>query len=180
MFQEGQRPTLQEVLEQRENRVYYIEKLAKRYPNATIVSLKCNIPGPIKQNEYLQLLFEKVFQKFCSLLEINKTEIVFLRKLEENTGSECYIVITDSPPIIKGLSIQLENEPLGRLIDVDVHYLINGVVESISRKDLGLPTRKCFVCENDAKTCASRRIHSIEVLHTKIIELVNDEGKEFL
>ncbi|MEY8292793.1 citrate lyase holo-[acyl-carrier protein] synthase [Carnobacteriaceae bacterium 52-44] len=53
-----------------------------------------------------------------------------------------------------------ENHPLGRLFDLDVLMLDqNNEVQGKSRTKLGLPVRRCFLCERPAKDCGrSRRI----------------------
>jgi holo-ACP synthase / triphosphoribosyl-dephospho-CoA synthase len=52
-----------------------------------------------------------------------------------------------------------ENHPLGRLMDIDV---IN-VRHQISRRDLNLSPRRCFLCDEEAHVCVRAQTHAIEV-----------------
>jgi phosphoribosyl-dephospho-CoA transferase len=51
-----------------------------------------------------------------------------------------------------------------------------GEVQNVSRDELNLPKRKCFVCSNDAKICSSRRTHSISEMFECIEKLVIKDG----
>ena len=60
------------------------------------------------------------------------------------------------------LAVELEDiDPIGRLYDMDV---LDTDGKKISREDMGLPRRKCLLCENDAAVCARSRAHSLEAL----------------
>jgi phosphoribosyl-dephospho-CoA transferase len=52
----------------------------------------------------------------------------------------------------------------------------NDKVQSVSRDDLNLPKRKCFVCSNDAKICSSRRTHTISEMHECIENILIKDG----
>jgi holo-ACP synthase CitX len=59
---------------------------------------------------------------------------------------------------IKKICVQAEeNIPGARMLDIDV---MDSKKVQISRSDIGLSPRKCFICDNPAYLCVSGRIHS--------------------
>lgn len=48
---------------------------------------------------------------------------------------------------------------MGRCVDIDVYGKMG---ESISRRELGLKDRKCYVCQRSAQSCVRERRHGIE------------------
>ena len=59
----------------------------------------------------------------------------------------------------------------GRLVDLDVLWG-NEELKSLHRGDLGLPPRRCFVCQEEAKVCGRNRRHSLEAMQEKITEII--------
>ncbi|WEV41766.1 citrate lyase holo-[acyl-carrier protein] synthase [Bifidobacterium sp. ESL0682] len=51
---------------------------------------------------------------------------------------------------------------LGRLFDIDV--MKQSSVHQLSRTDLGMPPRRCMVCEKPAKECARDQTHTAREL----------------
>ena len=73
---------------------------------------------------------------------------------------------------MKDIAARLENEDrLGRLFDMDV-LDTNG--RKLSREELGLPERRCFVCSEPAKGCAWSRKHSLPVLIRNVERILTD------
>ncbi|MGE5708499.1 MAG: citrate lyase holo-[acyl-carrier protein] synthase, partial [Bacteroidota bacterium] len=73
-----------------------------------------------------------------------------------------------------------ETHPLGRLWDWDVYP---GEFLPLSREKLGLPPRRCFLCERPAKECSRGRIHPDEEIVGFIRRTVRNwenEGEETL
>jgi holo-ACP synthase len=63
---------------------------------------------------------------------------------------------------LKRMAVRLEREhPLGRLADIDV-LTETGTI--ISRADLGLAPRRCFLCDEAAMLCRQRNSHPQEQL----------------
>ncbi len=56
---------------------------------------------------------------------------------------------------------------LGRLFDLDIHA--DGRLRS--RSGMGLPPRRCLICERPAKVCAAMAMHSAAELLARIGEL---------
>lgn len=157
--------TLEEILDQREHRVYLINQFRKKYPNKTIISYKLNIPGPIKNSQ----LYQYAFLAGLDSIPYNPVEKqVFL---DNKTGPEAILIIDKDKIDVKKSLIEIENkDDLGRLFDLDV--------VGVSRSDLDIKPRKCIICDEIAYACARSRKHSLsDILNTieKIIENVYNE-----
>lgn len=169
----GDTPTLDEVLHNREMRVNFINKLLTLHPDSTIISFKLNIPGPVKNNITIEKIFYAGVNNIDSCIKLNKWNNVYSKTLILKTGPEYFAAVASKPTEVKREMIFIEeNEMLGRLFDIDVLYLENEEVQSISREKAGYAGRKCFVCESDAKICSSRRSHSLSEMYENIEKIV--------
>ena len=61
---------------------------------------------------------------------------------------------------------------LGRLFDIDV---LDAGGKKLSREDLGLPPRKCLLCEQPAHACARSRTHTVMELTEQIESILRKE-----
>lgn len=59
IFDEGKYQGIAEVLGEKDRRVKMQETIFKKYPDRVLVDVKMNIPGPIKNNQYLEMMFKK-------------------------------------------------------------------------------------------------------------------------
>src|SRR5699024_10389305 len=57
IFNEGKKQDIAQVLAAKDRRVAVQHKIYNKYPNQTLVDIKMNIPGPIKNNRYLTKMF---------------------------------------------------------------------------------------------------------------------------
>ena len=53
IFQEGNPQDIAQVLAAKDYRVALQQKIFQKYPDTTLVDINLNIPGPIKNNQYL-------------------------------------------------------------------------------------------------------------------------------
>ena len=91
-----------------------------------------------------------------------------------SSGVESLWVCDVDALTLKKVVCQLENtHPLGRVMDIDV---LNPAGEILSRKTLGMPKRKCFLCDNEAYVCARTRAHSYEALNAHLKTLVKEHA----
>lgn len=168
IFIDGTRPTLMEVLNRREERVYQIKKLLN--DKNCVVCMKLNIPGEIKNNDWILRIFEDAILKIDNkLLNIGaKIENKLIQNLK--TGPEYIFSVSDiEPKKIKFAMVEIEEDSdIGRLYDIDVE-IENG---SISRNDVDREERKCFICDKPSKVCSSSRAHSVDEMLEFINELV--------
>ena len=174
MFQEGAAPTLEAVLNRREYKQKTITSLLQKYPTATLLFCSCNIPGPIKQNATIAALQQLGIDAIEEQIFVNNYEIIQKEHTVITTGPESFWILKHPPQSIKEMAIAVEELRFGRLLDLDVYYYSNDHVEQYSRTELGVAMRKCFICDDTAKNCASRRTHTLHALQTKIIEILEN------
>lgn len=152
--------TLEEMLDQRERRMYAIEETKKNYPDHSVISYKLNIPGAIKNNEEFFFAFEE------GLKEIKDAEIIKDWR-DKPTGPEAILIYPKSPNDTKRDMILIEEDfPLGRLYDLDV-------LDS-DRKALGIRPRRCLLCEEAAHACSRSRKHDLEEVLAEIYQIIQD------
>lgn len=186
-LQTGCQPSLAEVLARREARVQYIQKLL--HTHETVICFKLNIPGSVKNNASIQALFGQGVTDIRARLAPAETEQARPNSYEEKivsnisrpyseveqalpdlpTGPEYFLTTSLPAREIKRLMVDLEETPLGRLYDIDVF----GPEGPLSRQDLGLPVRTCFLCDRPAPECAHSRRHSLAELLTWIDQQIN-------
>lgn len=181
-LQEGIMPTLDEVLDNREKRVIFINKLLNLYPKSIIISFKLNIPGPVKNNETIGKIFEAGFQCITSSIKNENFELIYFKQLNLKTGPEYFAAINnnDAFNVKEKMTFIEENNNLGRLYDIDVIYKENENIHIINRDEIGYKSRKCFICNNEAKICSSRRTHSITEMYECIDKLIKSDKSIYL
>ena len=165
-IRDGCEVTLEKVLDRREARAARIQELHQVYPEETILSLKINIPGPIKNNACVQFIFD---QALASLPRVRVVSQEIYREFP--TGPEALIVFHDEARRIKALLIDVEEQhPLGRLFDLDIFQ--------VNRRQLGHKPRKCLLCVENAVDCQRTRKHTADELLDHIDSLVNKVSRE--
>jgi len=163
---------IEKFLNGREKRAELIQGLCKKYEKPTICS-RVNYPGIYKTNEVTTKITEVMEKELISVFD---SKIVY--KLIDVTfeGPLVIMVVDESVQKVKAEMVAIEeNHPLGRTVDLDV-YDENGA--SISRNDLGYKTRKCFICEKDAKLCVRSRAHDENEVKSYIEKVLIDFNKE--
>ncbi len=178
LFIEGSQPSLEEVLQTRENRVRFQETLAVRYSPDTVLSFKLNIPGPVKNNDSIEKIFSVGRADIFEVLAGMKCDILYEKEMNLNTGPELFLVVKESLHEVKNAMIGLEEEKaLGRLYDLDVFMAEGNEIRTMSREELGFSERKCLICGKSAKECGRNRTHKINDLHEKIMEIMETENR---
>lgn len=168
-FHDKNTPSLEEVLDNREQRIRKIKLLEKKFPELPVICFKLNIPGKEKTNESVIKIFEIGIGDIKSTL--GKTEIVFEKQEYIKTGPEFYMVASINPRELKTKMIYLEeNSYFGRLYDIDILYQS----KNIDRETINMGPRKCFLCDNDAKLCARSRKHSVDEMINWIENLIDN------
>ena len=168
----GTAPTLEEVLRNREMRVVFQNNLCKKYPDKVLIVLKVNMPGPVKNNAFVENLLFKGKQHLVSKLDMYGIESIYNKQLSHLEGL-VYASIVDCSDSkrIKELTTDIEdNSDIGRFMDFDV--FINGIC--VSRTQIGHNARSCYLCANEAKNCSRNRTHSVEELHDYMYKIVNE------
>ena len=146
-----------ELLDRRETRANTLEELQRDFPNHTLLSMKMNIPGPIKDNDLIRLAFRLSLNEILLLIK----DSVVMDQTQAATGPEVIIKTSRPAHEIKLLMIELEESlPLGRLLDIDV--LTEG--SALSREAMGLNPRRCFLCDKPARECSRSAAHPLTAL----------------
>lgn len=176
-FDKGEMVTLADVLCARESRATKQLELLISQKNCSLLSCTMNIPGPIKTNSLVEAIFEEMLEVInIHLKEYSPKETVYL---STKTGNEYYYLSVVNPRVLKKIMILIEEEhPYGRLFDLDVLWLDQeGNLATISRTEMGLSFRRCYVCTQDAKVCGRSRKHSLPEMKMAITNLLK-KGSE--
>lgn len=170
----GETVSLEEVLRHREKRVEFQKTIMELYPDKILIVLKANIPGPIKNNQLIAALIDLGIKQIQETLQKASIRIVYEKRISLKSGHDYFLVTGSSDgKKIKEITTAIEDQwDLGRIFDYDVYDR----TAVISRDTLGLPPRKCLLCDHDAKECGRNRTHSVEELKKWIIRLIQEEG----
>ena len=170
----GATPGLQEVLANREKRVQRMTELKEEFPEATIICYKLNIPGPVKNNNYIEEIFFEGLTPIKEGLSEAEIPLLYEEEVHRRTGSELFLVCEAEGEAVKRLMLDIEEtHHYGRLFDIDVET----ARETISRQDLAWPERSCFLCDKPAKECARSRTHSVEEMLIWIEQLIEERKR---
>lgn len=171
IFETGKPQTLEAILANKDRRATLQNQLLKQFPSKTLLTIKLNTPGTIKNNEKIKHIFTTGITQLRHYFPVVENEWSFDQLV---TGPEVFWIINLSAIESKQRSVAFEeNFQLGRLFDVDV--LSKGKI--ISRNDLNLPSRKCLICSDYAKSCARSQRHSILQLQFKISKMYQNYYK---
>lgn len=159
---------MKRILEDREKRFIKILSLYDEYKLLVLVG-KINYPGNNKNT----LEAETAFNVLYSLLIDRFKKYTIHSEVDEGFDGKSLILILKSGKFVaKDLAIEIEEtHPLGRIFDIDVYEGEN----SISRRHLGYPERKCIVCNNNARECAREGRHGIE----EVLTVINSKIKVY-
>lgn len=149
---------IEKILIARENRVEIQNDLICKF-NKTILAIRANYPGVNKENKITTGIVNIISYE---IKKIFKNKILFVRGISEGEGPISIFVIDDEAMNVKKLCVNVEEtHKLGRFVDMDV-YRKDGI--SISRKELGYESRKCFLCNKSAHLCVRQKTHKEEEL----------------
>lgn len=187
VFMNGRPVDLMMMLEAREQRALTQKQLFELQPKASLLSATMNIPGPIKTSPRLQGVFEAVLDAVHHHPTLQGVQSISKRYLGKATGPEYYLLLDLPATGLKAAMIEVEeSHPWGRLLDLDVLYCetvqaqnqpdsTQLQIHGTSRSDLKLPSRRCLICQEDAKACGRSRKHSIEDMQAAITQLIEYE-----
>jgi len=127
------------------------EQAAARETGLTIVTIRPNYPGPEKRNLHSN------YVSYMMLTTLEKQlDVRTIRHSHDAEGLTFYLAVTQDGDTAKRISLEAEQDhPLGRLADIDVRT----TSRSWSRRELGLPGRACFICQEDAMICTRMATH---------------------
>lgn len=157
---------MQEVLAGKERKAQLQQELMDVY-NTTIIGLAINMPGSIKYNSLIVEFFGVGINKLRHKLLYEGVRILEERSCHMQSGPIAALAVDMTPEAAKRLAVAIEHENIyGRLLDIDV-YATDG--RQLSRTELGLPARRCLLCEQHFTVCMRERKHSL----TELVERAN-------
>ena len=159
--------TLQEMLDARERRAEAQRRLLERQARP-LISFTMNIPGPVKNSPTIRRAFDEGLRMLDAALGEAGVACVSRQITHADTGNE-YLCAAEAPAgTVKELCMRIEEEsPMGRLFDLDV---IGRNGEKLARRE----ERRCLVCGAAGRSCASRRLHSLEELNAAVAKLLRE------
>lgn len=164
--------TLQQLLASREARAAHQAQLLREHPGQTLVCLTVIPPGNEKRTDWSVPVALAGAEAVRRALAPSREEV---RDLE--TGYEAYFLVDGDPLEIKRTCCGLEDtHPWGRLMDIDILKPSPGGAVPVSRSAVGLPERRCLVCERPARECMRNRSHSLEQLQERIKFIYHSGG----
>lgn len=168
----GPKVTMLEILDSRELRASRQREWISTH-SLPLISFTINMVGEVKLNHISKVAFQTGRESIITYCQSNCVEIKKQQVFEANTGFELLLCAENTTSAqLKALMVNLEGEhPLGRLFDIDV---LDEKGMAVSRDELGLARRKCYVCDEQAKICARNRSHSLDELIGKMSEMIND------
>lgn len=159
------------ILAAREERSRIQECLLLEHGN-NLISMTMNIPGPVKNSQVITKAFRKSFMALLETLEFEGFGIDHTGHINNVTGPLGFISLKgDSRKLKLQLILFEESNPLGRLLDID---LVNHEEGVISRASMGIDTRKCFLCREEANICRRMQRHSYKELMTFVNRCLDD------
>ncbi|MGL5756036.1 MAG: triphosphoribosyl-dephospho-CoA synthase CitG [Paraclostridium sp.] len=151
---------IDEFLLDREARVKLQKKLLEKNIESTLVTVRVNYPGLEKSNFITDEIHKIISDE---INELYKNIIILKQDYKNLEGCICHFLINLDIVKVKNLMIKIEeNHILGRCVDIDVYAVSENNIITISRRDLDKTSRKCFLCELDAKICSRNQNHSVD------------------
>jgi len=145
-----------DILIARSKRAKTIQKISR---DAPILSMHVNMPGDTKNTPFTAIILNVFKRLVQSLYETDVTSF------ESKDGDYALMRLSVDPYRVKKTMIYLEdNHPIGRFIDLDVYTH----KQAISRQDLNLNKRPCFICGENVNKCRRNQSHDFEALKTTI------------
>ncbi|EJD6370269.1 citrate lyase holo-[acyl-carrier protein] synthase [Providencia huaxiensis] len=137
----------------------------------TLISFTVVFPGAVKDNSLVRHVFNQGLNALKQIASRRQWVFLSQQSWALKTGPECLAAVDVDAIEIKKALIEIEElSPVGRLWDFDV-FDANG--QQYSRSQLNLSSRRCLVCEYEAKVCARHRTHPLGEILNRIEELAN-------
>ena len=189
---DGRQATLEEILSAREERAMLQMEMLSEY-GKPLVSFSMNIAGPVKNSPLIGRAFEEGKRMLTDALAKAGISVLDARCKDAVTGCELVCCVDGAGGrAIKDICVAIEDScRLGRLFDMDV-ILPEKVIDEITdgaisgqdketsygqikgKKLERASQRKCLICGEPGRDCASRRIHSVRELQEKTGQIITE------
>ena len=160
--------SLDALLRSRDERFARQKELLAAYPGCNLVCLTVMFPGAVKRSKDSLIVggagLAALLGRFSHNLKHSEVH-------DFDTGYEAFLLLTVPAKELKRICCEIEEtHPLGRLMDIDV-LGPDGI--PIGRDEIGLPPRKCLLCDRDARICMRERAHDYNELNDRIIQIID-------
>ncbi len=160
-------------LDAREKRAFEVLNFFKSYPRDSLIVIQANMPSSLTNKPihyYLIKIFSNIIKdkydvKLEGIFKGADGPYILLKKERQNIDFKRELVEIE------------ESHPLGRLIDLD--YFIEPK-KSISRSDLNLKLRSCFICNQVAYICIRNQTHGVKEVEDYINQSFFNYIKDYL
>jgi len=123
----------------------------------SLISVSLCIPMPFRAGAKEKDALRKKCAKIEKLLAESGFDVTGREELDGADGLTIYILSSGGEKL-KRFCVEIEESlPNGRLLDIDITSRI-----PLGRKELGLPPRRCFICDRPAAECVAAQRHSRE------------------
>ena len=158
--------SLEQLLESRDARAKHQQELLSAWPGHTLICLTVQFPGARKRTEKSLVVggagLAALLDKFGSVTHFTQVKDLV-------SGYEAYLLVPLPAALVKRLCCEIEDtHPLGRLMDIDV--LETGHL--LDRASIGLPPRRCLLCDKEVRYCMRAKTHTWEELLLRIDEMI--------
>lgn len=156
--------SLTELLAARDNRAARQRELLAAWPDRALLCLTVVLPGAVKRDARSVRVGE------AGVAAVRETLHPLFEEIRDlGTGFEAFFVADLDRLTAKRLTCRIEDtHPWGRLMDIDVLEADGESVRPISRTAVGLPERRCLLCDRPARECMRARTHTPEALQAAV------------
>lgn len=161
------------VLTAREQR-WHARRALVRAHGVPLLTLCLNIPGPDKNPPGAAEALALLRHSLLAALAARPQGLEALVHEDQGGGADgpyWHLLCALPAPELKRLAVAVESEhPLGRLADADV---LDANAGAVSREHLGLPPRRCFLCEELPAVCRRQGTHTAQEVMDFARQLLN-------
>ena len=159
--------TLSELLASRDARHAMQQQLLAEHSGKTLVCLTVVMPGSVKRNSQSLIVAHAAVEAMRRAFEPSEDSLI---ERDLITGYEAYLVTPLTLRDAKLRAIHIEDtHPLGRLFDIDI---IGRDGVPVSRESVGGISRRCLVCDCEARYCMRMRWHTQDEIWARINAIV--------
>jgi holo-ACP synthase len=159
------------ILMDREKRYNKILNLINEYKMAVVCG-KINYPGNNKNTPEVKKAFTVLMK---NLKNTYGKWLMHLEILIGNDGPALLMVIDRDVFEAKELALSVEGEEgIGRIFDIDI-YKVDG--SSVSRAEINLEPRRCFLCHDDGRICTRLGKHRMDEVLGVVNNIIKDYGE---
>lgn len=148
----------------------------KSNKGSTLVTIRANYPGIDKSNHITDDIVKIIRDNIKKDLQ---EDIIYDETYKNAEGVISHFLFNMESLKVKNEMVYIEeNHILGRCVDIDVYEYKDDEIMGISRSNLGLESRTCFLCNEKAVVCTRSQKHDIEDIK-KYFELKYFEYRDY-